>query len=70
MPRQGLFPSQQFHCLSELITLQTNISLCGADMMGIVSLLHAFYYFISIGNRLLFLQFSNGVKSEQPKEIR
>ena len=70
MPRQGLFPSQQFHCLAKPITIHIKLSLCGADMMGIVSLLHAFYYFISIGNRLLFLQFSNGVKSEQPKEIR
>ena len=36
MPRQGLFPSQQFHCLSELITIHINISLCTADMMGIL----------------------------------
>jgi NAD/NADP transhydrogenase beta subunit len=34
---------QKLHCLSELITIHINISLCGADMMAIVSLLHAFF---------------------------
>ncbi|HBS38683.1 MAG TPA: hypothetical protein DEA75_09735 [Rhodobacteraceae bacterium] len=57
----GSYPSHQFHCLAKLITLQTNISLCGAYMMGIVSLLPAFFYFISIGNRLLFLQVLNKI---------
>jgi len=27
MPRQGLFPSQQFHCMSGLITIHINVSL-------------------------------------------
>ena len=43
--------------LTELITIHINISLCGADMLGILSVLHAFFYFISIGNRLLFCKF-------------
>jgi hypothetical protein len=66
----GSCPLQQFHCLAKLITIHLNISLCGADMMGIVSLLPAFLYFISIGNRLLFLQFSNRIWDEQPEAIR
>ena len=49
--------SQQFHCLSELITLQTNISLRGAYIKTTLSVLHALFYFISIGNRLLFCNF-------------
>jgi hypothetical protein len=62
--------SQQFHCLSELITLQTNISLRGAYIKTTLSVLHALFKFISIGNRLLFLQFLNGIQNAQPKEIR
>ena len=61
---------QQFHCLAKLITININISLCGADMMGIVSLLHAFFEFISIGNKHIFLQFSSRIQNAQPKEIR
>ena len=49
--------SQQFHCLSELITLQTNISLRGAYIKTTFSVLHALFHFISIGNRLLFANF-------------
>jgi len=60
-------PVQQLHSLAKPITIHINISLCGADMMGIVSLLHAFFYFVSIGNRLLFLQFSNRIWDEQPE---
>jgi len=42
-PLGGSYPSQQFHCLAKPITIHLNISLCGADMMGIVSLLHALF---------------------------
>ena len=35
--------SQQFHSLTKLITIHINISLCGADVMGIAYLLHAFF---------------------------
>jgi hypothetical protein len=35
--------SQQFNCLAKLITIHINISLCGADMMGIVSPLLTFF---------------------------
>jgi hypothetical protein len=43
-------------CLTELITIHINISLCTADMMAIVSLLLALFYFISIGNRLFVVR--------------
>ena len=49
--------SQQFHCLGKLITIHINISLCGADVMTIISMLHAFFEFISIGNRIIFCNF-------------
>jgi hypothetical protein len=39
----GSCPLQQFHCLSELITIHINISLRGAYIKTIVSLLHAFF---------------------------
>jgi NAD/NADP transhydrogenase beta subunit len=34
---------QKLYCLAKLITIHINISLCGADMMGIVSLLRALF---------------------------
>jgi hypothetical protein len=62
-------PSQQFHSLTELITIHINISLRCADIKAILSLLHAF--FISFHwKQTSFLQFSNRIEIAQPKEIR
>jgi hypothetical protein len=66
----GAYPSQQFHCLAKPITIHLNISLCGADMMGIVYLLHALFNSFPLETDFFFLQFSNRIRNEQPKEIR
>ena len=54
--------SQQFHCLSELITLQTNISLRGAYIKTTLSLLYAFFNSFSLETDFFFAIFEQNPK--------
>ena len=61
--------SQQFNCLAKLITIHINISLCGADVMTILSLrMHFLIHFH--WKQTSFLQFLTRIQNEKPKEIR
>ena len=43
--------------MAKPITIHINISLCGADMMGIVSLLHAFFISFPLETDFFFCNF-------------